>query len=84
MVDNQDIEVLAENLYQLLSGELKVGLGLMAVGKALGRQRANHEWVKQGLNRWLEENEDAVPLLAATLGTSGVEKLRSWLEKHPA
>lgn len=83
MSDKDDIEVLANNLVDLLSGELKMGLGLMSVGKALGRQKTNKEWVTMGLNRWIEENEDAVPLLAATLGTTGVEKLKAWLDRNP-
>lgn len=74
----QDIEVLSDNLYNLLSGELRVGVGLLKVGGSLKREGANKVWVRKGLQRWIEENEEAIPLLAAALGERGIAALDSW------
>jgi hypothetical protein len=79
-----DVEVLASSLRDLLSGELKVGVGLLKVGGCLKREGRNKAWVIQGLRRWLDDaGEDAIPLLAAALGMGGIERLRAWLDKHP-
>lgn len=80
-----DLEVLSNSLFDLLSGELKVGMGLLKVGASLKREGKNKEWVTKGLQRWMAENEEALPLLAAALGEEGVQRLKAWLEaKKPA
>ena len=78
--EEKDVDILANNLSDLLSGELKVGVGLLKVGGSLKREGKNKEWVIKGLRQWMEANEDAVPLIAAALGQGGVDKLKSWLD----
>ncbi|NEN87975.1 MAG: hypothetical protein F6K48_03235 [Okeania sp. SIO3H1] len=76
-----DLKVLADNLNQLLQGELKVGVGLMKVGGCLKREGKNKKWIAEGLAKWVEENEDAIPLIATALGHAGIGKLQSFLNK---
>lgn len=75
----QDLEVLTDNLYNLLCGELKVGAGLLKVGGCLKREGKSKEWVIGGIQKWVEENEDALPLLAAALGETGIAKVKAWM-----
>ena len=78
----EDVNVLSGALKDLLSGELKVGLGMVNIGKALKRQSKNKEWVTGGLKRWIEENEEAIPLIVTALGETGLEKMKAWLERR--
>lgn len=80
----KDLETLAESLYQLLSGELKVGINLLSVGNALRRQGAQKQWVIDGLARWIDENEEALPLLAASLSHEAMVKLKDLSERRKA
>lgn len=81
-MNNKDIEVLTESLVQLLTGQLKVGANLLAVAGALKRQGKNKEWITRALSRWINENEEAVPLVAGALGSTGIEKIKAWVERH--
>lgn len=78
---DDDLKTLSDSLCQLLSGELKVGTGLLRIGSAWKRQGRNKQWVQSGLSRWIDEHEEALPLIAAALGASGVERLKAWTEK---
>ncbi len=80
--ENKDIETLASSLHDLLSGELKLGTGILGIGKALKRQGKNAEWMREGLHRWIETNEEAIVILAAALGESGVERAKEWLDQN--
>jgi hypothetical protein len=80
--DQKDIDTLTEALQQLLAGELKVGVNLLPLGGALKRKGASKEWVVAGLNRWLEEHEDAVPIVAAALSDKARTKLQEILSRQ--
>jgi len=80
----EDLQALQEALKNLLQGELKVGLNLLKLSGPLKREATNRRWVVAGLRDWLEETEEAVPVLASALGEAGVERLRAWLTKGPA
>ena len=77
-------DTLANALSDLLTGELKVGLGLISVGKALKEETAkkNRTWITKGLKKFLDENEEALPILAAALGAGGVEKAKEWINRN--
>ena len=78
--EEKDVDILANNLSDLLSGELKVGVGLLKVGGSLKREGKNKEWVIKGFRQWMDANEDAVPIIAAALGQGGLDKLKAWLD----
>lgn len=80
---SDDVKTLSDSLCALLSGELKVGAGLLKIGGALKREGRNTQWVQHGLSQWIEQNEDAIPIIVMALGEKGVEKLREWAERHP-
>lgn len=83
--DQDDIQLLATSLYELLSGEMKIGTHMLKLGKAIGRQKERRAvWLSEGFSRWINENEDAVPVLAGALGESGIEKLKAWLDQQTA
>jgi hypothetical protein len=80
---SEDLSVLSDALYQLLKGELKVGVGLLKVGGCLQREGRNKEWIKQALGKWVAENEDMLPFLVTAMVQSyGVEKVKAWASQN--
>jgi len=81
---SKDNDTLANALHELLTGNLKLGLNLVGIGKALkaSTEARDRAWIVQGLKKYLDENEEAIPVLAAALGASGVDKIKAWMAKR--
>ena len=79
-----DVAILTEACQNLLTGKLKVDMGLLKLKGPLAREGRNRTWMAQGVARSLEENQELIPVVADVLSRAAAEKFIKVLQqKYP-
>jgi len=78
----EDIELLSDVLASGLQGAMNINISqvgrLFGAGKRLG---PNKDVPIRAISKFIEQNEDALPIIAGALSASAAKKLREILDK---
>jgi hypothetical protein len=75
-------KTLYDNLVAILNGTFKVGMHLMSLGGALKAVGGKPGWKARAIAAYLEQNDEAVGLLAGSCSQKLAARLREALEKR--